>query len=196
MNRKTNRTILLIVVLIITVLSASLVAAQETQNNGPGDRGPGGPGGRGGEAPTWMADYVDENDAAIANLLGISVEELEAAKEARTPLNELAESAGLDAEAFKTAMDAIRDDILDLAVADGVLSEEEATQIRERNERDGAVAGWTETYENEYAMAVANLLGISVEELDAAKEAGTRLRAIGFKSLVIAYTLHHLPHTR
>lgn len=154
-----KRTILVIVVLIVAMLSVSAVSAQDPNANpgdqpgqpgdqpigpgqgGPGQGGPGqgGPGqggpGQGGPDQGWMADYQDEWDAAVADLLGITVEELQAAKEDGTRLEDLAED--LDVEEFRAAMDELFTSFLDRAVEDGVLTEEEAAQIAEHHAERG-----------------------------------------------------------
>ncbi len=133
-------------------------------------RGPGGPEG---EHP--LRPYVE---AAVADILGMSVEDLQAAKEAGTRLPELLEAAGLTPEEFRAALDEATPGIVAQALEDGAITQEQADFIlenglrRPRGSRGPRLATALRPY---VEAAVADILGMSVEELQAAKEAGTRL---------------------
>lgn len=75
-----------------------------------------------------LAEIVDR-DALLAEILGISEEELDAARAAGTRLDELAESLGLDAEEVRTALQSAIAAAIEQAVTDGVLTEEEAALL-------------------------------------------------------------------
>jgi hypothetical protein len=74
----------------------------------------------------------DEIMAAIADELGISVEDLEARREAGETMAEIAISTGLTLEEFKTLMADIRTAVVDQALADGTLTEEHAEWMKSR----------------------------------------------------------------
>jgi hypothetical protein len=72
--------------------------------------------------------------AALADALGITVDELEAAlAEGQSPM-QLAQDLGLDFDALHEARLAAFDQALEAAVADGRLTQEEADLIRERRQ--------------------------------------------------------------
>lgn len=68
----------------------------------------------------------DDAQAVIAETLGLSVEELVAARDEGTRLPELAEEQGIDMETLMTAVDEARTAAFDQAVADGLLTQEQA----------------------------------------------------------------------
>jgi len=65
----------------------------------------------------------------IADALGITVEELEAAHEEGVRLPELAESLGVEIEVVEAAIESARAEALAQAVADGIITQEEADEI-------------------------------------------------------------------
>lgn len=75
-----------------------------------------------------------EHKAAVAEILGLTVEELEAAHEAGQRLDEIVEAQGLTMEEFHAEMQAIRIAQINQAVADGELTQEEADAMIERIE--------------------------------------------------------------
>ena len=117
---------------------------------------------------------------AMAELLGVSVEELQQAKEDRT-IGDLVEAAGMTMEEFKAEMETIKADALQAAVAEGLITEEQAEALANREGKRGRRGGGRgnglgNIIGAEEAMAiVADALDISVEELQEAREAGTRL---------------------
>ncbi len=74
----------------------------------------------------WMADYRDEMHAAVAEALGLSVEELDAAMAEGQTMWQIAEEQGVDPEAIRDAMQDAREEAINQAVADGVLTQEQA----------------------------------------------------------------------
>lgn len=113
-------------------------AWMQNRAGGPANRGnlgggPGmGPGPRVGDAPGL--GFVDEAEmhAAIAAALGISVEELEAAQAEGTPLAVLAQELGVELPVVREAMAAIREAAIDQALADGIITAEQAEWLQNR----------------------------------------------------------------
>ncbi len=134
-----------------------------------GDRSQGRPGGLG------NGNFIDREamTEAIAGALGITVEELEAAQEEGTKLPELAESLGVEMETVEAAKTAVRIDGIEQAVADGDLTQEQADSMLEQMElRDVA----HDILDRDAMTAVvADVLGMTVAELEAAQEEGTKL---------------------
>ena len=91
-------------------------------------------GGRIGENPSCAQEGLlhDELMAALADELGISVEDLEARRDAGETMAEITISTGLTLEEFKTLMADIRTAVVDAAVADGTLAEEQAEWMKTR----------------------------------------------------------------
>lgn len=91
----------------------------------------GGPGGSGVDCigGGWMADYQDEMHAVLAEGLGISVEDLESRLAAGERLSDIAEAEGVDSSALAGIIQAARAAALEAAVADGVITPEQAEQI-------------------------------------------------------------------
>lgn len=79
----------------------------------------------------WMFDYHDEREQAVADALNITVDELEAARaEGLTPID-IAQEQGLDLDEVHEALEAAHQEIIEQAVADGVLTEEQAERLSE-----------------------------------------------------------------
>jgi hypothetical protein len=77
-----------------------------------------------------LKSYVDQQ-ALLAEALGISSEELQAALEDGTTMTELMEELGLDAATVRENLVAAHEQALEEAVADGIISQELADQILE-----------------------------------------------------------------
>jgi hypothetical protein len=86
----------------------------------------------------WMADYHDEMHAAVAEALELSVEVLDAAMADGQMMWQIAEEQGIDPETIRDAMQAVREDIINQAVADGALTQEQADWMLERAMPDHA----------------------------------------------------------
>jgi hypothetical protein len=82
-----------------------------------------------------LRDYLDQ-DAVLAGLLGLSAEELEAAKEEGS-IRDLVEASGLTQEEIMTAMQEARETAVAEAVADGVITQEQADQLEAMPGRGG-----------------------------------------------------------
>lgn len=144
-----------------------------------------GHGNRGNRGNSWLTS--EEKLALTAEALGMTVEELTAAKEAGQSMEEILEAQGLTAEEFQAAKQAAMIAAVNQAVADGELTQEEADALIERIENGGKGHGnrghgnkgksnWL-TGEEKQALK-ADVLGMSVEDLAAAKEAGQSLSEI------------------
>ncbi|MCB0000256.1 MAG: hypothetical protein KDE56_31040 [Anaerolineales bacterium] len=71
----------------------------------------------------------DEMEAVVAGALGITVDELNAAKEAGTHLPDLAEELGVDMQTVHDAVQAYQETAVADAVASGLITQEQADQI-------------------------------------------------------------------
>ena len=78
-----------------------------------------------------MRDYLNHEEL-MAAALGMSLEEFQAEKEAGTRMNELMETQGLDAETMRDNVQAALEAALDQALADGVISAEEAELLQDK----------------------------------------------------------------
>lgn len=118
--------VIVAIAVVVAVLFSALPAFAHPGNPGSG------PGG--GPYGGWMAQYRDEWHAALAELLGMSVQEFEEAMaQGKTPW-QLAEERGIDLDEFREGMlDAFKK-ILAQAVADGVLTQEQANWMLEEME--------------------------------------------------------------
>lgn len=77
-----------------------------------------------------LSQYIDK-EAVVADVLGVSTAELDAAKGDRDALAQLVEDAGLTEDEFRTEMEAAISAAIDEAVEAGVITAEQAEQIRE-----------------------------------------------------------------
>ena len=146
----------------------------------------------GGRGENPLADYIsrDEMQATIAETLGMTVEELEAAHEDGSRLPEIAEAQGVEMADITAALQAQFDQAVQDALADGAITEEQAERLQNRpapffgkgqGRGHGGVGRELAETMQEYIdkdaiqAATASALGITVEELEAAHSAGTRL---------------------
>jgi hypothetical protein len=82
------------------------------------------------EAREALKNYI-EKDELMAKALGITVDELEAAKEEGQRMPDLLEELGIDPEDFEANMQAVHEEVLQQAVEDGIITQEQADQILE-----------------------------------------------------------------
>jgi hypothetical protein len=75
-----------------------------------------------------LREYLD-HDAVLADLLGLSTEELESAKEDGS-IRDLVEASGLTQEEIMAAMQEAHETAVAQAVADGVITQEQADQLQ------------------------------------------------------------------
>ena len=146
----------LVSVLILSLAATGLVFAQEGVEPGEG-KGNG-----------VLREYMH---AAIAAELGITVEELEASKEAGEKLSDIAEAQGIDQEALEALMETAHQNALDAALADGAITQEEYDAIQERGFRGGPGG-------RNGKGQIAELLGLTQEELKARLDAGETIEEI------------------
>jgi len=177
--------IALVVALIVGLFGVVAVSAQDDDGTLPNIFGRG-RGRMGGYLNGGLVDQ-DAMHEAIADALGISAEELDAAQAEGTSLFALADELGADMTAVREAMESVRQAAIDQAVADGVISQEQAEQFG--NGRGpwrhgpagpfyGEGPGMNLVDADVMHAAIADALGISVEELDAARAEGTSLVAL------------------
>jgi hypothetical protein len=137
-----------IVAVVVLAVPAMALAQGPTDPGTPGTpTGPGGFGPRGGmmggRGNGWMAEYQDEMHAAIAEELGLSVEEFETALASGQTVWQIAETQGISVETLQAAMLAARTDILAQAVADGVLTQAQAdAMLAHMSARTTQGGGW------------------------------------------------------
>ena len=79
-----------------------------------------------------LSEYTDIMRDAVATLLGMSPDELAEARAEGWMLHELAADAGVDMTELRDVMAAARVDMIDAALEDGVLTEEQAQWMLER----------------------------------------------------------------
>jgi hypothetical protein len=82
------------------------------------------------EARQALNDYIEKDDL-LAKALGISVEELQATQEGGQHLPDLLEELGIDTEDFRSAMQAAHEEILQQAVDESVITQEQADLLLE-----------------------------------------------------------------
>lgn len=75
----------------------------------------------------------DEMQAAVAEVLGISIADLEAYRSAGTRFPEILEDLGLDPDTVREALEAARAEVIAEALADGTISQETADQMLEHS---------------------------------------------------------------
>ncbi|MEW6718292.1 MAG: hypothetical protein AB1345_12445 [Chloroflexota bacterium] len=127
-------------------------------------------------------------ETALAEALGLTVEELESRKEAGETLWDIAQDLGLGAEELGDIMQKAREKALAQAVADGVITEEQAEWMLDRFHPFGrwgfglGMMGWYNGEAHpmhEYMeTALADVLGLTVEELETRMEAGETIEDI------------------
>ena len=189
--------IVIVVALVGVAILAAVVSAQETStqgfsafgqqfNGGPGfgrgghggRGGPGGFGGPRGERPPKIDGMREAVEAATAEALGMTVEELEAAHQSGQRLPDIAEAQGVEMADVQAAAKAAAQKVIDAAVADGTLTQEQADmmlQFKGGFGGPGKMGGpppQLEGLKEATEAAVAETLGMTVEELQAAHEAG------------------------
>lgn len=84
------------------------------------------------EARQALQNYITKGEM-VSKALGITVEELEAAREDGQRLPDLLEELGIDQEDFEANLQTIHEETLQQAVRDGVITQEQADQMLENN---------------------------------------------------------------
>ena len=159
--KSVSRIIIVAVVALMAVAGATMAFAQEAptvdsvlnlvQDEGAPENGARGPrdgngernGGRNSELRELAMQVFDKDaeKAIVADMLGMTVEELDVAKEEGAKLSELAEQAGVDVEAIKEAVQAYREGAVADAIADGTITEEQGEQLLNKKGRRGGPRG-------------------------------------------------------
>jgi uncharacterized protein (DUF433 family) len=135
---------------------------------------------------------IDTMHAAIADALGISVEALDEALADGVTIVDLADELGVDMEAIRAVIQAARDEALTKAVEDGLITQEQADRLRERmsqfalndprfpKERPEGFEWPARDWQRgaDVDIAIADALGLTVDELEAAREDGKTLAAL------------------
>ncbi len=134
--------------------------------------------------PSVLQPYMDQ---ALASALGITVEELQALQDSGETLWTYAQSLGWSFEDLQTLLSNVREAAVEAAVADGVLTSEQAEWILSRASGgpmyagadaagQGAMASLGDNVLQPYMdQALADVLGITAEELQALQDAGISL---------------------
>lgn len=139
---------------------------------------------RGGEKDGPLHDLFLEN---LAEALGISSDDLAARLEGGEKLPNIAAEYGYEGEALKELLTSVRDATIEDALATGLITEEQAERAREFGGRrgpgrrgKGRFGGGDGVLREYFENAMADALGMSVEELQAMKEDGTKLTDLGY----------------
>lgn len=114
---------------------------------------------------------------AVAEALGISVEELQVARSEGKTLSDLAEEQGVDQEVVRAAMHAALEEAVQQAVEDGLVTQEQAEEILSHEDHRGPHGERGDDPLHEHGIrgghsAIAEKLGITVDELQAARAEG------------------------
>lgn len=154
--------------------------------NGPRGGGPMGNGPQGGGPLDGVIDREVMKET-LANALGISVDELEAARTEGKTLEDLAAEKGVDMADVQVAMEAARAEAIAQAVTDGTITQAQADEMLSHAWQPngpmghgGPGGGLLEGVIDPAAMheTLANVLGVTVEELQAAREQGKTLEEL------------------
>ncbi len=194
-----------IVVLIVAVVAAGLLGATlaSAQTPTPPDKddchGPYGAYGHMGDPMGgygWMSQYQEQFHAAIAEGLGMTVDDFEAALDSGQTPWQIAQAQGIDQADFQSILLEARETVLAQAVADGVLTQEQADQMLDHMQ-DGNMPfgpyggygpmggpmgghmgdpmggyGWMSQYQEQFHAAIAEGLGMSVDDFETALDSG------------------------
>lgn len=173
--KKMITTTILLVVLSMAITQVSIAsAASPASPSGPGDSGDGhGPDKRKGQ-------LHDLRISAWAEALGLTKEELETRLENGDRIHEIAAELGYEDDEFTTLAQEVRESVLSAAVAEGIITEEQAEGLTDPKSlrkfvlRRRIVNGDGPLHDYVYS-ALANQLGMRVEELEAALDDGKTL---------------------
>ncbi len=127
----------LVMAFVFAAVAGLLVAGSAfAQSDNPpfaGDRGPK-------DGSGLLHDYISE---AMADALGMSVEELQASHDAGEYFNDLALASGLSEDEVSALMLEARTSALDAAAKDGVITQEQAEWMKERGAGRGGFGSGT-----------------------------------------------------
>lgn len=152
----------------IPAIFALVLVASLTLGAAPASAHGGGPGGSGmpscpcGPFREFQRAAVTE---AIAGVLGMTVDELEASAGEMT-LRELAEEAGVELSAIHQAADAARAASVSEALAEGIITQDQADLLNARMVEHANRDAVRLTIGERVRAAIAGLFGISVDDLE------------------------------
>lgn len=136
-----------------------------------------------GHGSRWLSR--DEKKAIKAGALNMTVEELQAAKDAGQSMEEIITAQGLTTEEYEAALQAGLIAAANQAVTDGELTQEQADTIIANiesgnfgfgNHHGNSGSRWLSR--DEKRAIIAGALGMTVEELEAAKDSGQSMSEI------------------
>jgi hypothetical protein len=141
--KKLTKSLIVLAVVVVALASTSSVFAQ---GSGPGTTGVqtgsgyAGNGGRRGDGGSVYGDVYGLKDELLHDYFitaysiefNIEVKDLEIRLDQGETMAEIAISTGLTLDEFMTLMDEVRSEVLDQAVADGVITQEQAERIASR----------------------------------------------------------------
>lgn len=197
MNTSYKRILIVVTVVLLAVVGAAVTFAQDSttadEASAAGTEQAAPFGGRhGGYAMRFGRDVLsqivdrDAVNEALAAALGMTVEELEAAHADGQRLPEIAAAQGVTMEDLQAAMQAFWETAVNDALTAGTITQEQADMLLERGMpfakggAHGEMRGLMETIFDRDAMhaTIAEALGMTVEELEAAHADGQRLPEI------------------
>lgn len=111
-------------------------------------------------------------EAALAEAFGMTTEEFQAAQQEGKSLWEIAKEQNLTVAEYQAKMDEARQNALEKAVADGVITQEQADQFNALKEGRGERREQMSELHDIMQAAVAAEFGLTVEELEAQHDAG------------------------
>jgi hypothetical protein len=173
-----------LIVGIVAVIGVGMVFAQDDTPDPPFDGEGRGPrygdhwqGGMGHDRGKGFPGHDrEEVRTRLADALGMTVEEFEAAIADGETLASLAEAKGVSLEELREVMDELFDEALATAVQEGRITQEKADQILEGRELKSTL---DEVFDRDALHeALADALGLTVEEFEAAISSGERLSTL------------------
>ena len=182
MKKLSTLLILAVMVASAGLFAATSVASAQSVPNGVDAADGRGHGGQHGNR--WLSR--DEKKAIIASALNMTVEELQTAKESGQSMEEIIAAQGLTTEEYEAALQAGLIAAANQAVTDGELTQEQADTII-ANIESGNFGFGNHNHGNggsrwlsrgEKREIIAGVLGMTVEELEAAKESGQSMSEI------------------
>lgn len=119
-------------VVLVAGVGASVAAAQGQTPPPPGWAGPCQGEAAGGAGVGILSQYEDVLHAKLADALGMSVSNFEAARDDGQTLYQIAQDQGVDMDAIAQAMADGRQAMIDQALADGVITQSQAEWLSQR----------------------------------------------------------------
>lgn len=127
-----------------------------------------------------LRSYMEQ---ALADAFGITLEELQAYRDAGTTLTDLAIEQGLTVAEMESKLESARTAAIDAALAAGDITQEQADEMQARmaegkpagdRKHDGPLSEYMDA-------AIAEAFGITVEELQALEDAGQTLKDLAIE---------------